>query len=120
VTSASLRGKRSVIVFFNTGCPDCQEELPVVQELYDAVKGDANIELVCISREEGEESIRAYWQANGLTLPYSPQEDAAVFRLFASHTIPRIYIANATATITATFADNPKATLGQLKAALGI
>ena len=30
-----LAGKVSCIVLFNTSCPDCREELPVIQELHD-------------------------------------------------------------------------------------
>ena len=32
---SDLIGKVSLLVFFNTGCPDCREELPVIQQIYD-------------------------------------------------------------------------------------
>ena len=35
VTNEEFRGKVSLIVFFNTGCPDCRKELPVIQEVYE-------------------------------------------------------------------------------------
>ena len=35
VTGAQLRSGTALIMFFNTGCPDCQKILPVVQKVYD-------------------------------------------------------------------------------------
>ena len=75
VSTASLEGSVSLIMFFNTGCPDCREELPAVQRIYDDF--GPCVRIVCISREEGRAGIEAYWRENGLTLPYSAQEDSA-------------------------------------------
>ena len=35
VSGESLRDGVSCIVFFYTGCPDCQKTLPAVQRIYD-------------------------------------------------------------------------------------
>ena len=35
LSTGDLAGKVSVIVFFHTGCPDCQAELPVIQRIHD-------------------------------------------------------------------------------------
>lgn len=84
----------SVIVFFNTSCTDCQRELPRLDTQYKAGEFDG-LRIVCISRAEEEGSVAAFWQANGLTLPYSAQPDRRIFDLFASAGIPRIYITDA-------------------------
>ena len=34
ITSETLKGEVSLIVFFHTGCPDCRKELPVLQKIY--------------------------------------------------------------------------------------
>ena len=47
--------------------------------------------MVAIAREETEESIQAFWEAHGLSIPYSPQSDRRVYNLFAIITIPRVY-----------------------------
>lgn len=114
VTNVQLVGKRNVIVFFSTTCPDCQKELPVVQQLYDMVKSDSRYSLICISREEGRESVEEYWHEHNLTLPYSPQSDRRIYSLFATSLIPRIYITDTTSTITHIHTDNPLATLQEL------
>lgn len=63
ITTERLRGKRGMIVFFNTSCPDCRDELPVIQRVYDDLIGEAGI--VCISREEDGRSVASYWEAEG-------------------------------------------------------
>ena len=75
-----------LICFFNTSCPDCRKEL------YNLQLAIHNSQLVCIAREQSAESIERYWKENGLTLPYSAQTDRAIYNLFATRGIPRIYI----------------------------
>ena len=71
LSTGDLAGKVSVIVFFHTGCPDCQAELPVIQRIHDEFSPEAAV--LCISREEDAADIAEYWAENGLTLPYSAQ-----------------------------------------------
>ncbi len=118
LSTSRLEGKVSVLVFFSTGCPDCRKELPVVQQLYDIYKDNAEVEIACISRAEGENSIKAYWQEQGLTLPYSAQTDRTVYELFCTTGIPRIYIASPSSTVQFIFTDNPLATLDDLRQAV--
>ncbi|WP_455671938.1 TlpA family protein disulfide reductase [Phocaeicola sp.] len=113
ITDESLRGKTSLIVFFNTGCPDCKKELPVIQRVYDECP---EVTIVCISRNEEAPSIEKYWNDNGLTLPYSAQSNADVFHLFAKSQIPRIYVVDAELIIRQVFTDNPLATFEELVA----
>ena len=104
LATADLAGRPSVIVLFNTSCRDCQRELPVVQQLYEELSD--SVRFVCISRAEEAASVAAYWQSAGLTLPYSAQPDRTVYNLFATRTIPRIYVADATTTVTAVFVES--------------
>lgn len=111
VEDEDLLGKVSLIVFFNTACKDCQQELPVVQRFHEAFP---QYPLLCISREEPEASVARYWEQASLTMPYSAQEDRKVYQLFASHTIPRIYVVDAEGVIRAVFTDNPLASYEDL------
>ena len=52
------------------------------------------VRFIIISRSQGYESLTEYWTNNQLTIPYSAQENDAVFKKFASQNIPRIYIAS--------------------------
>lgn len=93
-SNVSLRGKIVVLVFFNTSCSDCQEELPEVNKLYQLYKSNDDFRLIGISREENGIDISAYWKSNGFDMPYSSQTDRTVYNLFAIRGIPRIYICN--------------------------
>lgn len=100
VTSESLKGRESVITFFNTSCGDCRRELPSLQQ---AMEEHPGITFLCIAREEADSTIAAYWATNGLTLPYSPQPDRRVYSLFATAGIPRTYVVAPDLTVTACY-----------------
>lgn len=103
-----LDGKVSVIAFFHTMCSDCANELPVLQRFYDDF-GD-KVTVICISRAEGYESVSSYWSEHSLTLPFSAQDDAALYKKFATSAIPRLYIVDRDKVIRKVFDDNPVAT----------
>lgn len=105
ISTDSLRGKTSMIVFFNTDCSDCRKELPVVNEVAELMRD--RVETVCISRSQGADEIASYWKENGFTLPYSAQTDRCVYDIFATSGIPRIYITDKNLTVTHTFSDYP-------------
>ena len=96
ISSADSYSAELIIVFFNTTCPDCRRELPILQRQY-----EENLKLpeaeqsiyICISREEGEVDVERYWTENHLTLPVSPQPDRSIYSMFASIGIPRIFYA---------------------------
>lgn len=94
--------KNLLIVFFNTDCPDCRNELPKIQDFYNQIMSDETLRdstrLICIAREENAPQIREYWSAHGLTLPVAPQSDRKVYNLFATTGIPRLYLAQPTPT----------------------
>lgn len=83
---------RTVIVFFHTGCSDCQRELPKLNDYYLAHRDESGFQMVAIAREEQQENIAAFWQERHLSIPYSPQKDRRIFNLFATQSIPRAYI----------------------------
>jgi thiol-disulfide isomerase/thioredoxin len=106
VTAEQLSRGISVIMFFTTSCPDCRQTLPLIQTLYDEY-ASKEVRFVLISRQEGRESIERYWRENGLTLPYSAQNDRVVYELFAQTRVPRVYICK-DGIIKAIFTDQPQ------------
>jgi peroxiredoxin len=101
-STAQLTGE-TVIVFFNTTCPDCQRDLPKLNQYYLKHKVDEGFQMVAISRAEGEEDVAAYWKDKGLQIPYSAQDDRRIYELFASSIIPRIYFVSAQGVVTRIF-----------------
>ena len=114
MTTASLRGKRVLIELFNTECPDCRESLPLINELYETLKDNPDVEIFAVARAEDASKLSLYWAENNLTLPYSPQDDRKVYELFATVGIPRIYVADSSGVITAAFGPEDNPTLPQL------
>lgn len=114
----SLEGRRSVIVFFNTSCADCRQELPRVDSLYKALRHDDDFRLICIARDEEQESIEHFWNENGLTMPYSAQNGKKVYNLFAKSIIPRIYISSRDGIVRFVYGDSSMPSFATLMTAL--
>jgi len=90
--SSSLSGKKTVLMFFNTGCPDCEREMPIVDEAWRTLEGDPDVVFVAIARGQTAADTDAYWQTHQLTLPKFHDPKATVFGLFANSYVPRLYI----------------------------
>ena len=88
--SSSLKSGVALIMFFNTGCPDCQKTLPAVQKVYEDF--GESVSFAVISRAQEDSAVAPYWKENGYTLPYSPQADRKVYNMFATSRVPRVYI----------------------------
>ena len=105
VSSEKLSKGVSLIMFFHTTCPDCQNTLPVIQTVYDEYKDSVSFAL--ISRAEEFQSIEEYWTQKGFTMLYSAQSTREIYELFAQTRVPRVYI-NKDGIIKAVFTDIPE------------
>lgn len=114
LTAAHLKETRVMLTFFHTECPDCRRELPVVDEFK---RRHPEREVYAVSRGEGRESVAAYWLANGLSLPYSPQDDRRIYDMFADSGIPYTVVSRS-GTITAVFTDKDMPTVEDLEKAM--
>lgn len=83
-------GRITYLILFNTDCPDCRRELPLLQKEYEDSEPETT-RYVCISREEGREAVAAYWNENNLTMPWYADDTRYIFSMFASSGIPRVY-----------------------------
>ena len=117
VSDDSLKGSVSVIVFFSTICPDCQQVLPVIQQIYDEYAQEGVV-FALISREQDERDISAYWADNALYMPYSAQQDRRVYEKFAKAGIPRIYINDKDGTIRYIYTDDSVPSYSELCSSL--
>ena len=107
----------SVVMFFHTSCPDCQQALPRMQQIYDEYISKG-VYFAFISREESAVDIESYFNKKGLKLPYSAQNDRKVYEQFAQTRIPRIYICEKGGIIRYIFTDDPVPTYDLLKSSL--
>ena len=112
VSSSDMNEGVALIMFFHTGCKDCQNTLPEVQKIYDEYKD--RISVLLVSREQAYDEVQAYWQEKGYTLPYSPQQDRVIYNLFATSRVPRVYVCK-DGKITSCYKDDPIPTYDDLK-----
>ena len=117
VSNQSLIGNVSFIMFFHTTCPDCQQTLPIVQEIYNKYT-QKGVRFALISRDEGSEEIDSYWTEQSYNMPYSAQKDRKVYNKFASSRIPRLYICDKDGIIRYIFTDDPIPTYDDLMSSL--
>ena len=113
VSDQSLIGNVSFIMFFHTTCPDCQQTLPVIQEIYD-IYAQKGVRFALVSRDECSEEIESYWTEHSFNMPYSAQKDRKVYNKFASSRIPRVYICDKDGIIRYIFTDDPIPTYDDL------
>lgn len=114
VTDDDLKESVSVVMFFHTSCKDCQQALPIMQQIYDGYASNG-VRFALISREEDKRTIDAYWKDKGLDMPYSAQNSRKVYILFAKERIPRIYVNEKGGIIRHIFTDDPVPTYDNLK-----
>ncbi len=117
VTDEILRQETSVIMFFHTSCPDCQQVLPEMQKIY-AEYSSKGILFAFISRDESSQDIDIFWNKKGFEMPYSAQNDRAVYEKFARTRIPRVYINEKGGIIRYIFTDDPNPSYDVIKSAL--
>ena len=117
VTDDMLKESVSVVMFFHTSCPDCQQVLPQMQKIYDEY-ASKDVGITLISREESMSSIITFWEEKGLKMPYSAQPTRKIYEKFASERIPRVYICEKGGIIRYIFTDNPNPSYDDIKVSL--
>lgn len=98
--SENFEGSMTLLVFFASTCPDCQRDLPIIEEVWKRMKGMPGFKLAAISRKEDTSTVSRYWEKNGFTMPFYLDPEGEAFALFANSTIPRIYLTDKQNTIT--------------------
>ena len=105
IPSSSLIGRVFILNFIDTSCPDCRQELQVLQRIYDKYQED--VPILNIPRSQTKEELQAYWQETGLSIPYYIPHDSNLYYQFATKTIPRTYIVDVQGKVYAAFDDKP-------------
>ena len=116
VSSSSLSGRIFVLNFFDTGCPDCQRELQVLQRLYDQY--GERVPILNVPRSQTKDELLAYWRQAGLSMPFYLPADKELYYRFAKKTIPRTYVLDGSGMVLAAYDDSPIADYDTLDALL--
>jgi peroxiredoxin len=76
-------GERALVVhFWAAWCPECAEELPVLERALRACEG-APVRVVMVNVAESPRTIASFREAHGLALPVLRDPDGEVWRRFA-------------------------------------
>ena len=105
ISSASLRGQYYLLNFFDTSCKDCQKEFPVLQQIYEKYQGE--LPVFNVPRSQTADEVNAYWNKEGLTMPFYTATDKSLYYKFATKGIPRTYIVEMEGQVLDMFPDSP-------------
>jgi peroxiredoxin len=87
VSLAALRGRLVLLNFWATWCKPCEDEMPAMQRLYQALPRDG-FELLAISVDEVPGEVVAFQQRLGVSFPILLDSDQRVARSFETFRFP--------------------------------
>jgi peroxiredoxin len=90
VDISKLKGKIVMINFFATWCGPCNLELPVLQKnVWSKYKDNPDFALIIVGREHNEQEVRDFVTKKSFTMPFAPDPNREIFKLYATQNIPR-------------------------------
>ena len=87
-----LDGKVALVNVWATWCGPCTKELPLVQKLYESVKGRADTVVLSLNVDDDPEKARKYAAEHKLTFPVLPAGKYVSKAIGPSISIPRTWI----------------------------
>ncbi|NIT04247.1 redoxin domain-containing protein, partial [Candidatus Saccharibacteria bacterium] len=75
-----------------TWCDTCKEEMPSLQRLYDAKKGDPNFMLVTVLFDDEPMKGIKYLKENGYSLPLYIDIDGSAAMAYSLRGVPETYV----------------------------
>jgi len=91
VRLADLRGKVVLLNFWATWCKPCEDEMPAMQRLYEALRG-TDFEMLAVSLDEEREPVVAFQKRLGLTFPILHDPEKAVSVAYQTYRYPESYL----------------------------
>jgi peroxiredoxin len=93
ITTDSLHGKTTMLIFFATWCPPCRAELPFVQkDIWLKLKDNKKFVLLVVGREHTLKELEKFKKKNKFTFPVVPDSGRIIYSHFAPQLIPRTYL----------------------------
>jgi peroxiredoxin len=102
VSLEALRGKVVLVNFWATWCAPCEAEMPAMERLYAALRGDG-FELLAISVDAERDDVEAFRKRLALTFPIALDPDKRAADAYQSHRFPESYLVDRDGTIRARY-----------------
>lgn len=86
---SECKGKVVLLNFFATWCTACKEELPELQKNVQERFRDSGLIVLALGRKHSMEEIKKFRKEGGYTFDMAPDPKREIFKLYATHNIPR-------------------------------
>ncbi|MGT2785376.1 TlpA family protein disulfide reductase [Streptococcus merionis] len=108
VSIDSFTDKPILLIEWASWCPYCQEQLPVIQEVFDELGSQIHFVALNVTdgREETQATAQKYYLEEGFTFPYYLDINSKVADQLQVETIPTLYIVDKTKKIKRIFVDH--------------
>jgi peroxiredoxin len=87
----SLRGKVVLVNFWATWCKPCEEEMPAMENLYQALASQG-FELVAVSVDQDRREVEEFTAERGLSFPILLDPQKRVADAYQSYRFPESYL----------------------------
>ena len=94
LTLEELRGQVTVVNFWGSWCPPCQEELPALRTVWEAYR-EHPVTLVGIAYEDEEAAVRAALDEYGIMYPVGLDAGERIARQFGVTGVPETFVIDA-------------------------
>ena len=91
VSLGELRGRVVLVNFWATWCKPCEEEMPAMQRLHQALAG-TGFELLAVSVDQSADDVKAFRDRLGLTFPILLDPERRVAGAYQSYRYPESYL----------------------------
>jgi thiol-disulfide isomerase/thioredoxin len=100
ISRGSLAGKPLLLVFWNTWCPICREELPLINRMAEKYKSQG-VAVLAINTGLGdsESKARAYWKKSGYLFPTAFDHNFDIGEAFGVKGVPTVLLVDAGGTV---------------------
>lgn len=117
ITLSDLRGSVVMLYFWSADCPMCQEEMRVVQHaVIDRIAGK-QIHYLPIARDGRRDAIEKFCRDYGCDFAVGLDPDRAIYTLYATSFVPRMFIIDRDGTIRASYVEYDTDQLGEIVSA---
>lgn len=89
INSHDLRGKVVILNFWESWCPPCKKEMPLLEELFQNVF-ESEVQLITITKDE-EKALRVV-EENGYSFPVLIDDQAQLAKQLKVSSIPRTFV----------------------------